>query len=430
MAIAGAVVAVRRPDGAYPGDQIPIVPVIQNTGTVRTWFAMSLNWQVAGAWQSIAGANQEVSPGREAAQSFTVVMPNVSTGFYVRILAVNPDTNLWEQVAWTGPYTVARLSENAYSAIIGVEFPARIRAGASGYVTVVVRNTGRVVSWLNAWFNLMVGGTITVQTPAAVWVEPNELGVWTFNFTMPPTSCQFFVRTLYVNPATNLWEQGDTTPWTVLVLDTDEYKAVSKPPTLHSILTSDWLNVKRGAWFDQWPIVIPWWTFEPGKAIEGAIDWVIDGINWLVGKSKTTWQTATDAFSKAWEAFGRIDDWLRGALSWFYTQVNNWWSTTWVNVQSWVRSFIDSLQYQVNLAFSDITGLNVKITNLATDYDTFKVDFINQIKNTEPFPSMIDAYNTVQAIIEALPEELGAFFSDPAGWIFDKIDDWLNEPVE
>ena len=137
--------------------------------------------------------------------------------------------------------------------------------------------------------------------------------------------------------------------------------AVSKPSWLRS-----WLNKLN------WDIFT--WKVYIGDAIEDAIDWALEWINWGINE-------ATKAYNKAWDAYFYAVDVYKDLRSQIYQDTQDlwdrgfaWWSELgewWNSKKEWVK---DRIQVARDTLEDLYNSLSRSLNSLATAWDSFKRD--------------------------------------------------------
>lgn len=203
---------------------------------------------------------------------------------------------------------------------------------------------------------------------------------------MPPVDVDVYVNLYYGAPG-----QGDATyagywgPYHVLV-KVDEWCNLDKPAWLKDALDSGWLNWERGEWVNWQIIVIPPFSFTPGKWIEKAVDFVLNGLNTIVNWSK-------DAWDRQWEQNIGIAGLIRGLTE-------------------------------------DVSDIRNLFGDIGAFFDQIFSRVVEEIVKVEPFKTIISAVNQ---ILDFLPEdwaELKNLLFNPIDYLLDRLDEWLYEETE
>lgn len=252
---------------------------------------------------------------------------------------------------------------------------------------------------------------------------------WRWQWRMPDHDTDLYVHGYWWNYDTQswVWDAVEGPRTVALAAPTSGY--FSKPNALHAILTSGWINLRKGSWASIFGVDIPPFDLAFGDAVEGAIDWVVDKLNWLKGLVDTALSAAWGAASNAATAVTKIDDWIAGAGQWVLTQITGWWSGVWDPLNRWIQSWIDWLAGQVFALWDSIDARISELWDAIPDLDDWLHDIAWRLPQIEPFPTLIGQVQTVYEFVGNVGEEIVAFVSNPIDWILDRINAWLNEEV-
>jgi hypothetical protein len=201
------------------------------------------------------------------------------------------------------------------------------------------------------------------------------------------------------------------------------------PAAVRSALDSGWCNLGVGEWGSFLGVNIPPWGFEPGRWALKGLDTIIGGVNWLYTRADTIWDKAYNAALTAGNALGKIDDWLSYAANWWDSLIASWWSGAQEWVKVWVQDKFNTLWAFVQSAGRDITNLYSKVQNLTDVTKSWQTWLLGNLAGISPINTLIAGYNKAEGFYSVYLTQIGDFFRDPPGWIFDRIDDWLNERV-
>ena len=145
-------------------------------------------------------------------------------------------------------------------------------------------------------------------------------------------------------------------------------------------------------------------------AIQTVLDLANGGLSYLYSVGTTALQWAVNAYNLAWELGAKI-------IQTVYQTVTN--------VYQVVTNVINDI-YQTVANY--ITNVYQTVTNVYQTVNTYVVGvtegFVQQAISAA-LGALADPLN----ILIRFAKEIGEFFSNPPGWIFDKIDNWLNEEV-
>ena len=133
-------------------------------------------------------------------------------------------------------------------------------------------------------------------------------------------------------------------------------------------------------------------------------------VNWLYDLVIQTWNVAQQAGALALQLGAKIIQTVYQTISNIYQTVTNVVS----NVYQTVTNINNNVFQTVSNVYQTINNTVVGVT------EAFVSSAISAVLSP-----LADPLN----ILLRYFKEVGAFFSSPAGWIFDRIDDWLNEEV-
>lgn len=179
--------------------------------------------------------------------------------------------------------------------------------------------------------------------------------------------------------------------------------AIRKPPWLRS-------------WFDRLNWNIFTWRIYVGDAVERALDWAEDWINWAIARAEAAWSRAGVALYKAIDLakeLGRtidreIDKVLARISTWWY-DLGDWWETK----KRWVRDLL--------LASSDfleglIDDVERGFASLDAAWDSFRRDTLPGLLSTTWFTTWWGRKWTD--------------FTDWEGWFWNKTTDRIETEVK
>lgn len=336
---------------------------------------------------------------------------------------VTPNTNTF---AWqVKPLAAAP----AFAHVVAESQPSTAWPGDTITCRVTITNTGGSAGLINCSVRYVLGDSGPTFVGDWRTLQPGGSGVWIITLPMPSGNIRVYVVSSHQQGTPPLPVLDESLgPYTVTE-DASELSNVDKPDWLKSALDSSVLNIVKGSWFSLFGIDVPPFSFEPGHWIESGLDLLLVPVNFLVNAARSVAIKVKDAFDKAWEVAGRLDDIVSSWADFVSSHITDWWAGVWVTVQSYVTATF--LQFNDLLAHArwDIVTLGTRVTNLAGAWDSWVANFFQTALQHEPFRTLSSMTNTAYQVVQALPAELHDFFLNPAGWIFDKIDDWLNEEV-
>ena len=165
------------------------------------------------------------------------------------------------------------------------------------------------------------------------------------------------------------------------------------------VLTAgDWLNLH---------LDIGNWVL---SALQGSIDIVSAATNFL-------WDLANAALRKAWDAFNLATELGAKILQNIYQTITNVYQT------------IQNVVYQtVQNVFQTIQNVYQTVSNVVQNIYQTTVGVTEDIVSSMISGALSALASSLNPILY-FAKEIGEFFADAPGWIFDKIDNWLNEEV-
>ena len=191
-----------------------------------------------------------------------------------------------------------------------------------------------------------------------------------------------------------------------------------KPDSVRDFINRYLPNWSKGDWIDKSilgvGIKLPPFSFMLGDWVEGVVDFIYDGIDFVLNRAEEAWDTAVgvgfwifDQGSKLWEWFCHIDDW-------FAEKVGPWVFGILGDVASW---FIGAYDWLIKAAvdFSDwFLGID----------DWFFSRWLDAWGVFTPLLApVIDFFNEFGA-------ELADFAADPPRYIWGKLKGFLEDVAE
>jgi len=311
---------------------------------------------------------------------------------------------------------------------------AEAQAGSTVTYKANIRNVGDQPGWFRL-HETRVG----LNYIAGSWTWFAEIpvgGILTFTgtFLMPDFNITVTLQAEWWDEPAQTWRDGgDPVGYSIAVVR-DPWPEVGMPRDLWDFLSGKWCNVYEGQWVSVtllgYTFNVPLWSFTPGIYARDAIQWTIDVVNTLIGDLRDIWVKAQEAWKWAREAKDAIADWTTGAFSWFRTQVSDWWGTTWPPIQKVFTTTLNNLNVDLAGAWSTIRGLNNTLSALQIDYQSFKINIFKDILNLDVFQVLKDGFNSFQEFATNPLDWIYGKVADFVGWLFEKVDDWLNETVE
>jgi hypothetical protein len=204
---------------------------------------------------------------------------------------------------------------------------------------------------------------------------------------------------------------------------------VQLPAAVRSALDSGWCNLGAGEWGSFLGVNLPPWGLEPGREALKAIDFILNAVNDVITRAEVIWGKAYNAALTAGNALSKIDDWLSYAANWWNSLITSWWSGAQEWVKVWVQDKFNTLWAFIQSAGRDINNLYSKNQNLTDTTKSWQTWLLGSLASISPIDTLIAGYNKMESFYSVYLTQIGDFFRDPPGWIFDRIDDWLNERV-
>ena len=201
------------------------------------------------------------------------------------------------------------------------------------------------------------------------------------------------------------------------------------PAAVRNALSSSWANLAVGEWGSWLGINLPPWGFEPGRWALNGLDTIIDSVNSVITWANEIWDKAYNAAITAGNALTRIDDWLGYASSWWNGLISAWWSSTKLWVESAISSAAGAVQSYATQVYRDVVSLGSKLDAFKTTTGSWQTWILGSLASIAPINTLIAGYNKMENFYSVYLSQIGDFFRDPPGFIFDKIDNWLNERV-
>jgi len=428
--IAGFVYPVSR----RAGESIDCVVSVRNDGNEEGWFLVN-----AALWT-----------GSEAIYYYSEwdqIMPGVTKQFPVSLLMPQGDATI---MAWAGWWDYAAQAtvwdaqtdwvtvKSADAPVLGppkavivnYKAPGSARNGAPVLITATIRNDGQTWGYCLAAVAYTDAGSQRWIWGPWTGLYPGDSAPFTLEFPMPATATTLVVYAQHYDFDLGMGINDASTSVLTVALDASEWLNLQLPEAIASALDTGWANITAGEWMNALGIKIPPFSFEPGRWALKGLNWIIDGVNWTLNKLKEVGDKAAEALRNAGTALTKINDWLSSASSWWNSRISGWWSSTmgWVddNIISKVRPVWD---YAYQLA-RDITGVQVNVDGLGSTTKSWQSWLLGSLASISPIDVLITGYNKLENFFSVYLSQIDDFFKSPAGWIFDRIDDWLNERVE
>ena len=175
-------------------------------------------------------------------------------------------------------------------------------------------------------------------------------------------------------------------PWTLDILGWRVFTA------------GDWLNLYLpiGSWIQE--------------AIQAVLDLANGGLSYLYSVGTLALRWAVDAYNLAVELGAKV-------IQTVYQYVTNVYQT--------IQNIVNNVYQTVD---NYITEVYQTISNVYQTVNTYVVGVTEGFVQ-RAISAALGGLSPYLNILIRFFREIGEFFADPPGWIFDKIDNWLNEEV-
>jgi hypothetical protein len=417
-----------------PGSSVTVQALLRNAGNEVGTFEIMVAWSTGTAWDWYYSSQQVLQPG--AFGTFYLSFPMYAYDSEIFVYACHRDpvsfirvsdqvsTSITIAVPYTPPADPPRAFIDAYAV------PGSARSGDTVIVPIQVRNGGGTAGLLRGWVQHKVAGLWVNRDIGFQQIDVGGTYLFSISFTMPAESTDVLLIADHWNATAQIWYLDTTSGPYTITLNTDDLIDINIPSDIREALSSAWLNFKKGDWADVLGFKLPPFTFEPGLWTLKAFDYILDGVNTVVNKVRETWDKAYDAATTAGHALTKIDDWLSYAVSWWDSRITSWWA----GAQQWVKAHVSGVVQQV---WDYATSVARDVGNVAHELKGWKewtsawqTWLLKSLATIPPIDTLITGYNKVENFFTVHLQNIGDFFKDPPGWIFDKIDNWLNERVE
>ena len=176
---------------------------------------------------------------------------------------------------------------------------------------------------------------------------------------------------------------------------------IEKPSWLRDALDSGWLNWKRGDWVDWWIVVIPPFSFTPGKWVETAIDWLLVPVNYTWDQLISAWRELGKVWNWIWDCGVKVYNWWLDVGGWLWGQLTG--------VFEWVTSFV------VGIAGALKTWFLETLPGYFADFGEWVWDQLDELdaiweSKWSPLKPVIDFWTWYG-------KQLVDFTSDPVGYL-------------
>lgn len=171
------------------------------------------------------------------------------------------------------------------------------------------------------------------------------------------------------------------------------------------------------------------WHIDVGSTVENAIDWVLDGLNWVITHLKELGEWWEEFRQEVIDLFAEIPKWINVLWKWILdfgdtlaSWIDNWWDAIYQKVKDWVTTAIDKVKDALGVIKDTLTEWVTKIesffTTILPDLAK-KLDIVDLIKNAfEPWKDLLN-------FLSEIGGELAEFFTNPIEYLWQKFSDWF-----
>ncbi|GAI79073.1 unnamed protein product, partial [marine sediment metagenome] len=121
------------------------------------------------------------------------------------------------------------------------------------------------------------------------------------------------------------------------------------------------MAISKPSWLRTWLDRLNWdiftWKVYVGDAVERALDWALDWINWAIARGEAAWSRAGVAIDKAIElakdlgkTIDREIDKILARITTWGDNLGNWWETK----KEWIRDRIDLAREKLEDLIDDV----------------------------------------------------------------------------
>lgn len=191
--------------------------------------------------------------------------------------------------------------------------------------------------------------------------------------------------------------------------------------------------LSKPSWLREWFDTLNWdvltWQIYLGDALESAVDWVIDWLNWLLDGVTRSLNYALDLFNQVREWTIALFSEIWKGLNQLWDQVEALWSqftAWWSEVVSYVSEVSNTLRSEVMTWLADFLTFSWFSSwwgNMATTFSSWWDSAWQKILEAIDLASaaMVKEVNRHSSILETL----SGFISNPVGYIWDRFLDWF-----
>ncbi len=138
------------------------------------------------------------------------------------------------------------------------------------------------------------------------------------------------------------------------------------------------MEISKPSWLRNWLNKLNWdifvWKVYVGDAIEGAIDWVIDKVNLVLGRAEAAYNKALEAWDYARELANSLGETINREVQDILARSSTWWDQLaewWQAKRSLIQDLIDAGMDKLRPAIDQVRSLLAKID---AAWDSFRRD--------------------------------------------------------
>jgi hypothetical protein len=432
--IKAEIVSSSVPAVVSPGTPVNCTMLMRNAGDEAGEFLLQVAWWTGTKWVWYESSRQVLQPGAFGTFVASFLMYTYDSTVYLYACHKDPVTPVIFRDEISDPLTVAvpytPPADPPRAFIDAYAVPGSARNGDTVIVPIQVRNGGGTAGALRGWLQYKVAGQWVNRDIGFQQIDVGGTYLFSVSFVMPAESTDVLLVADHWNATAQIWYLDTTSGPYTITLNTDDLIDINIPSDIREALSSAWLNFKKGDWADVLGFKLPPFTFEPGLWTLRAFDYILDGVNTVVNKVRETWDKAYDAAITAGNALTKTNDWLSYAVSWWDSRISSWW----VGAQEWVISWVEdktrTLWTVHNGLSSWVNSVYQQLSSFTAATKSWQTWLLKELATIPPIDTLITGYNKVENFFTVHLQNIGDFFKDPPGWIFDKIDNWLNGEVE
>lgn len=423
----------RGPGQAQEGDQVGFAVTLANRGAIAGWIRPELNWTENGVAKRTTTSEAWLEPG--AGQTFDVLftMPGQTIEVFLLSQHWSYSAEKWITDSIYGPKTVTfggpPIDGPPDPKLVSFTIDNEVLPGNQVRAIAGLRNEGGTWAFCRPLLWWRLGGQDYEAAPDNEGIEPGESRIFDIYFTMPDVTIQVMAVAQWWDFDARIWWASDEKgPFTVEVM-ADPWPHLTIPATIATFL--GFFNWPKGSWE---PVDIPLIDIPPEDIMIG--DWVlaglqfpVDWINWTIQKAKEVWYLASNAWETAIEAWNNADSALEGLLAVTVGSVGSFFDTIWPNLWASIVDMVNDVVLWTQHTIRWVSDRLAALEDLDLSFDSILAFVAEHLGGIEPFKTLFDTFNSVYEFMADVGDEAWSFFSNPADWIFSKLESWFDEPV-